>query len=106
MMKKPFELYTLIGEELRTQNEVEVSQMFGKPCLKVKGRAFACFFHDEMVFKLTGKEHESALQLKGSQLFDPSGKKRPMKEWVQVSFDYSKKWKHYAVVSLEYVKKK
>jgi len=37
-----------------------------------------------MVFKLTDKIHADALSLDGSELFDPSGKKRPMKEWVQV----------------------
>lgn len=31
------------------------------------------------------KKHE------GSQLFDPSGKKRPMKDWLQVPFDYKKR---------------
>lgn len=40
-----------------------------------------------MVFKLTGGIHQEALSLDGSQLFDPSGKKRRMKEWVQVPKD-------------------
>ena len=97
-------LFTSIGEQLsKTDRNVEISQMFGKPCLKIKGKAFACFFQNEMVFKLSGKDHEQAMSLKGSQLFDPSGKKRPMKEWVQVSFTYSTMWKHLALSALEYV---
>ena len=101
-MEKSFELFASIGQELEKKKGIEISQMFGKPCLKVDGKAFACFFQDEMVFKLRGKDHEEALKLKGSQLFDPSGKKRPMKEWVQVPFKYSKQWKELTMVAMEY----
>lgn len=87
-MDKTFELFTTIGEELSKKKKVEASQMFGKPCLKINGKAFACFFQNEIVFKLGGKDHEEALKLKGAHLFDPSGKKRPMKEWVQIPFKY------------------
>lgn len=47
-----------------------------------------------MVFMLTGNTHSEALSLDGSKLFDPSGKKRPMKEWVQVPFTDKVKWKN------------
>ncbi len=47
--------------------------------------------------------HKEALSLDGSQLFDPSGKKRPMKEWIQVSFDHNDKWANYAKAALNYV---
>ena len=57
-----------------------------------------------MVFKLTGKAHKDALSLDGAQLFDPSGKKRPMKEWVQLPFDYSKDWKKFSKAAFDYVK--
>ena len=50
------------------------------------------FFQNEMVFKLTGGFHNEVLSLDGSQLFDPSGKKRPMKELVQVPYEYKAKW--------------
>ena len=56
-----------------------------------------------MVFKLNGEMHSNALSLDASQLFDPSGKKRPMKEWVQVPFDYSDKWDEFANSAKEYV---
>ena len=59
-------------------------QLFGKPCFKMNGKAFTCFFQNEMVFKLTGPGHAAALGVAGARLFDPSGKGRPMKEWVQV----------------------
>ncbi|TCJ14149.1 hypothetical protein EPD60_09080 [Flaviaesturariibacter flavus] len=62
----------------------EAGKLFGKPCFKREGKAFLCLFQNEMVFKLTGPGHARALAVPGAQLFDPSGKGRPMKEWVQV----------------------
>jgi len=102
-MTKEQELYLSIGKSL--ENSVE-SQMFGKPCFKVNGKAFISLFGDEMVFKLTGPSHQEALSLDGSKLFDPSGKKRPMKEWVQVPFDYADKWEELAKESIRYVSSK
>ncbi|MCD6067099.1 MAG: hypothetical protein K0S33_1925 [Bacteroidetes bacterium] len=99
-MTEAEKLYTEIGSKIK---EAVQSQLFGKPCFKINGKAFVCFFKDCMVFKLTDKMHKEALSLDGSELFDPSGKKRPMKEWVQVPFEYSSSWKKYAKAAFEYV---
>lgn len=84
----------------------EQSQMFGKPCFKINGKAFICFFNNEMVFKLNGDAHKNALSLDGAQLFDPSGKKRPMKEWVQLPSHYFNKWETFALAAMKYVEGK
>lgn len=75
----------------------ELSQMFGKPCIKLDGKAACAFFQEELVVKV-GAEEANALMKKyeGSQLFDPSGKKRPMKDWLQVPFEYKKDWEKLA----------
>ena len=78
--------------------------MFGKECLKVNGKAFAAFHQDMMAFKLTGKDHEKALALSGAHLWDPSGKKRPMKEWVHVPFEHAASWSRLAVAAMNYLK--
>lgn len=93
-------LYLSIGQKIKG---AEQSQMFGKPCFKTGGKAFICFFQNEMVFKLQGEMHQEALSLDGSQLFDPSGKKRAMKEWVQVSGAHSQKWDRFAKEAFAYV---
>lgn len=87
-----------VGEQLG-----EKSQMFGKPCYKVNKKAFVSFFEDCMVFKLRDEAHREALSLDGSKLFDPSGKGRAMKEWVQVPFAYKDQWQHFAKHAAEYV---
>lgn len=85
-------------------NAVE-SQMFGKPCFKINGKAFISLFENEMVFKLTGEALETALALKGARRFDPSGKGRPMKEWVQVPGTHKIKWEALAAAAADYVGK-
>jgi hypothetical protein len=101
-MSTPESHYLSIGQNLAN---AEQSQMFGKPCFKINGKAFMSLFENEMVFKLTGSAHAEALSLDGSQQFDPSGKGRPMKEWVQVPFDYADKWPGFAQEAMKYVEK-
>jgi len=102
--KQNQERFIKIADAMRAQNHsIELSQMFGMPCLKYKGKAFVGLFADCMVFKLTGEAHAKALTLKGSQLFDPSNKNRPMKEWVQVVDTHAAKWKNLTTQALEYI---
>jgi hypothetical protein len=89
-----------VGTELR---EAVASQMFGKPCFKINGKAFISFFQNEMVFKLSGNTHHEALALDGARLFDPSDKGRPMKEWVQVPFKHKIYWSELAMEAMKYV---
>ena len=100
-MTKEEEFYHQTASSLK---EAEKSQMFGKPCYKIGKKAFCCFFQNEMVFKLRGDLYLEALILDGSKLFDPSGKGRAMKEWVQVPFDYQEDWRKFAESAFEYVK--
>jgi hypothetical protein len=79
-------------------------QMFGKPCFKVNGRAFICLFKECMVFKLSGVDRQEALSWEGSLLFDPSGKGRPMKEWVQVSVIHKNQWSSLANAAVDYIR--
>jgi hypothetical protein len=102
-MEKNKEDFERIAAGLAKKNKnVELSQMFGKPCIKVKGKAFACYFEEEMVFKLGGDTHKKALAMKGSELFDPSGKGRAMKEWVQVKASHKEEWEKLATEAMKY----
>jgi hypothetical protein len=94
------QLYLETGRKLK---DAVQSQMFGKPCFKINGKAFIAFFENCMVFKLSGDIHAEALNLKGSVLFDPSHKGRPMKEWVQVPYAHAPNWDKYAKAAIAYV---
>lgn len=93
-----------IADELSTELGTERSQMFGKPCIKINGKAFACFFNNEMVFKLGKADADKIFaKYKGAINFDPSGKKRPMKDWFQIPAEYKKEWKKLAKQALAFV---
>src|SRR4051794_22088495 len=93
-------VYNEIGEQLAAKYGVEQGQMFGKKCLKHRGKAFAAFYQDEMAFKLKGSHHADALAREGARLWDPSGKNKPMKEWVQVPNAFSLDWRDYALKAM------
>lgn len=84
--------------------DVKAGKMFGAFCMKTpNGKAAAMFWKDCMVVKLQGQAFKDAMELDGSQLFEPM-EGRPMKEWVQIPFSYKNKWKKFVVISVEYVK--
>lgn len=100
-MSKEEELFFKIGSNIPG---AEKSQMFGKPCFKVNGKAFVSLFENCMVFKLPKTALSQTLDLTGSELFDPSKKGRPMKEWVQVQYAQKDVWSDLAEKAFEYVK--
>ena len=97
-------IYETIGDKLNKSDGAEKSQMFGKPCLKIGSKAFSCLYDGDMVFKI-GKDEVDKLKSKfpGSVNFDPSGKNRPMKDWLQVPADYCKDWENLAKKVMEFV---
>ncbi len=96
--------YEKLKATLETNQEVTAGQMFGKACLKVNSKAFASLHNDKLVFKLTGEHHKKAMSLKDAELWDPSGKGRPMKEWVALPVVEAKHFKLLAAEALAYVK--
>ncbi|MEY9943461.1 hypothetical protein [Kitasatospora sp. GAS1066B] len=77
--------------------------MFGKRALKVHGKAFACLKGDLLAFRLGAgtHAHTEALALPGTELFDPSGKHRPFKDWVAIPVTHAHAWPHYAEIALD-----
>ena len=84
---------------------VTEGKMFGALCIKApNGKAVAMLWKNDMIFKLEGKSLQQALSLDGAKLFEPMDN-RPMREWVQLTFDYSERWQEFAEKALEYVAK-
>ncbi len=79
---------------VRETENAELGNMFGKPCGKINKKAFVSFFEDEMVFKI-GREEIALLldKYEGSKNWDPSGKNRAMKDWIQIPQEYKSDWK-------------
>ena len=97
--------YQEIADELVKTEQVEVGKWFGRPCLKTNSYVFAALWQEEyIVLKLTDDTHARALALSGAELFDPSGRKRPMREWVQIPAEHEGQWRELALASLAYIR--
>lgn len=92
----------LVGQYAKDA-DVVAGQMFGKPCLKVSGKAFVARQSDVIAFKLSGAQHQKAMGVPGAALWDPSGKGRPMKEWVALPATASRGFRAFATAAYEYV---
>ena len=104
MSLEPQAEYEAVVSEMMATSPTTSGKMFGMPCLKnSNGKAFAGYFEGAMVFKLGGDSHAKALTLAGSRLFDPSGRGRPMKEWVVVPVDHVSRWLEFARDAFDYV---
>ena len=97
------QLFDKLATQLATQPNIARGQMFGMPIVKVNGNAFAGFHKGNMTFKLSGQAHADALHVNGALLSDPSGRGRPMKEWVEIPSTESAQWEKYAQLALNYV---
>ncbi len=102
-MTTAFIEYEKLIAALSASEGVTAGQMFGKPCLKINGKAFVAQHKDAVIFKLTGTHHQKALSLKGAVLWDPSGKGRAMKEWVALPAGEAGQFKSFAKAALAYV---
>ncbi|MFG2606562.1 hypothetical protein ACGFT2_23855 [Streptomyces sp. NPDC048514] len=97
----PDELFDDIADDLAVRG-VTAGAMFGKRALKAHGKAFACLKDDRLAFRLGDgtPAHTRALALPGAELFDPSGKHRPFKDWVAVPRTHADQWPHLAETAL------
>jgi len=95
-------IYDEVTTELMATSPTTSGKIFGMPCLKTGGKAFAGYYQSAMVFKLAVPEHTEALALPDAQLFDPSGRGRPMKEWVEVPVEHAARWLDFAWAALRY----
>jgi hypothetical protein len=104
MSLEPRAEYEAVVSEMVATSPSNSGKMFGMPCLKnTNGKAYAGLFEDSMVFKLGGPSHAEALTLTGTRLFDPSGRGRPMKEWVVVPVEHASRWLEFARKACAYV---
>ncbi len=90
-------------EELTSDPEVVQAKWFGKPCINVSGKAFVVKFGRDLAFKLTGDDHANALDVEGAKLFDPRGKGKPFKEWVQIPVARASTWVEFAEAAKKFV---
>jgi hypothetical protein len=102
-MINPESVFDTIADNLASNPGIKRGKMFGVPTVFVNGNAFISYFHGSMVFKLTGPALAKALTLPDARHFDPSGKDRPMREWISLTPASRDEWPQLADAALAYV---
>jgi TfoX/Sxy family transcriptional regulator of competence genes len=80
------EEYRRVVEELLDSDpDVSETKMMGMPSLKARGKLFAGFSQNSLAVKV-GRDRAAELIEGGrGEPFDPSGRDRPMRDWVVLS---------------------
>ncbi|HUB76071.1 MAG TPA: hypothetical protein VL977_03395 [Solirubrobacteraceae bacterium] len=95
--------YRALVEELLRDPEVSETQMMGMPALKLAGKLFGGRQGAELTLKI-GRERAAELLAAGrARPFDPSGRGRPMKDWVLLG-EPSADWSELAGEALRFVR--
>jgi hypothetical protein len=98
------EAFENLAEDLSGEG-VTVRPVFGKRGLMYGGKALGCRFGPGVAFRLIAgtPEHTAALALTGAELFDPSSRHRPMKDWVVVPADFAAQWRDLALAARKHL---
>ena len=96
--------FDVLAESLLGGDVIQ-GKLFGHRCLKVVGKAFLVDFDGDLVFKL-GREAMAAWLTDHEDLngFDPSGKGRSMKDWLQAPMAHSDHFQVWAEASMAFAR--
>ena len=75
--------------------------LFGARSLTYEGRAFASFKGERCAIKLGAESPGHAEGLALGEPFDPSGKGRPMKDWIAVGPSHADAWHRLVEAALD-----
>jgi hypothetical protein len=70
-------------DEIAVAGDVERSVWFGTPAAKVEGRIFLALWRGRLIARLGAEEVDARVIAGGGVRFDPSGKGRAMKDWLE-----------------------
>jgi hypothetical protein len=70
-------------DEVAVAGDVERCAWFGTPAAKVEGRIFMAIWRGRLVARLGAEEVTARVTAGGGTRFDPSGKGRAMKDWLE-----------------------
>ena len=93
--------FAVVCDELVIAGDVEQALWFGFPALKVEGKIFVALRRGALLARLGRDEVDERVLRKEGVRFDPSGKGRPMKDWLDSTADYDE-WVELALGALAF----
>jgi hypothetical protein len=86
------------------QGMVSLGEMLGHPALVYGDKAFAVFDGAHLALKLNEEQYRAAMALPNSTLWDPSGRHRPMTNWVRIAPSERPYWSGLVHAALKFAK--
>jgi len=94
---------TIVNEFVAAEAGIKKANAFGAPCLKVRGKIFACWSDASLVVKLDEEMFAKGMKLQGARIFNPMGKGKGMTQWLVLPYTQRAQWRAYAQAALTYV---
>jgi hypothetical protein len=88
-------------DEIAVAGDVERAMWFGAPAAKVEGKIFLALWHGSLVARLGAEEVDHRVLAGQGVRFDPSGKGRAMKDWLEASAEHAE-WTELALGALAF----
>jgi hypothetical protein len=70
-------------DEIAVAGDVRRATWFGTPAAKIEGRIFLALWRGRLIARLGAEEVDARVLAGGGARFDPSGKGRAMKDWLE-----------------------
>ena len=75
--------FAALLDELAISSGVQRAAWFGTPAAKVEGKIFLALWHSSLVARIGAEEVDARVLAGDGVRFDPSGKGRAMKDWLE-----------------------
>jgi hypothetical protein len=93
--------FEAVLDEISLAGDVERSVWFGTPAAKVDGKVFVCLWRGALVARLGAEEVDLRVLSRDGVRFDPSGKGRAMKDWLESTAEPGK-WTELALGAIAF----
>jgi hypothetical protein len=88
-------------DEIAVAGEVERCQWFGTPAAKIEGKIFMALWRGRLVARIGADEVDARVVARGGERFDPSGKGKAMKDWLEADAEPSE-WTELALSAIAF----
>jgi hypothetical protein len=93
--------FAAVLDEIAVAGAVERAVWFGMPAAKVEGKIFMSLWRGALVARLGAEEVDQRVLAGGGVRFDPSGKGKAMKDWLEADAEHGE-WTELALCALAF----
>jgi hypothetical protein len=93
--------WSSVLDELAVAGDVEQALWFGAPAVKVNNKIFFALRRGAVIARLGAEEVDARVLAGDGVRFDPSGKGRPMKDWLESNAEHGE-WVELGLAALAF----